>query len=156
MAPSTRVARIVGICLGTAVAASSVVLAARSFRVDELDPRAPPARIAIALDYWEHFCEGSRPFHTDAKLKRFRERLQMSIGMEMREDPPMFESQPADVELCINEDGHVLDVKVVPSRTGVKWKADIQRAVRSWRYAAGEAGCFFERLRVSDVQAAAR
>jgi hypothetical protein len=135
--------------LGAALAASSVVWAARSLRVDELDLRArvaPPERIRIALDYWERGCIENRPFYADSKLRALRERLQISVEMEMRESPPIFAGAPVDVTMCIDGAGRVIEVVVNPSRAGLKWKDDIGRILRSWRYSAGEPHCSFERL----------
>jgi len=140
--------------MGAALAAGLAVLAVRAFRVDALEPvvRTPPRdRITIALDYWERGCVESRPFHENSKLRGLRDRLQMSIEMEMREKPPVSAGLPVDVRLCLDGAGQVSEVNVVPSRAGVKWKDDIGRLVSSWRYTPGDSVCSFERLWVRDA-----
>lgn len=143
--------RVVGLVVVCALTASSMVLAARAFRVEELDPRPAPPKVSIALDYWDRNCNTERPFHENVKLRAFRERLQMAVEMEMRESPPLFASgDPVSAYICIDVSGFVTDVRLVSGRGIQGRKAAIDRVLRSWRYSPGEPVCTFERLRVKD------
>jgi hypothetical protein len=141
----SRIAQIVGLVAGLALTVSFAAMGLARFRATARAGATVP-RMRVALEYWRSGCippEYVRAEDRDESVREFRERLDMPVSVEMRQDPRL-DARRIFADVCLGSAGNVVTVEeeYVDDELEAQAIMQFERIVSAWRFRAGPDRCY--------------